>query len=237
MTSKPALHIADVAKALNKATLWEIKTRYLWINETERFYYVKNLHQKACRTCSTIIFLHSTNEISDLWRCCCRCRRQIFNYLIDSLYRGDNHLISNKHEGDNCFIKNAPKILDKSSRLYFVRRNRMGNVQIIFKSVNCLNLHCFCLTNTDAEIVKMKCSSFYLEIFSCHILWLSWCSLVLRFLIVQWLPLHSTTVRSDFRWRPLFLEGKFLSSFLNLNWRVRLPYLELMVYWLLLSIL
>ena len=25
--------------------------------------YVKNLHQEACRTCSTIIFLHSTNQI------------------------------------------------------------------------------------------------------------------------------------------------------------------------------
>ena len=32
--------------------------------------YIKNLQQKACRTCSTIIFLHSTNQIIDLWRCC-----------------------------------------------------------------------------------------------------------------------------------------------------------------------
>ena len=31
--------------------------------------YVKTLHQKACRTCSTIIFLHSINQIIDLWRC------------------------------------------------------------------------------------------------------------------------------------------------------------------------
>ena len=65
----------------------------------------------------------------------------------------------------------------------------MNNVQIIFKCANCLNLHCFALTNTDAfdnlKIVKIKFSSFYLEIFSCHILWLSLCSLVLRFLIVQ----------------------------------------------------
>ena len=27
--------------------------------------YVKTLHQKACRTCSTIILLHSTNQITD----------------------------------------------------------------------------------------------------------------------------------------------------------------------------
>ena len=46
--------------------------------------YVKTLHQKACRMCSTIIFLHSTNQIIDLWRCrCrCRCRRQILNSLF-----------------------------------------------------------------------------------------------------------------------------------------------------------
>ena len=47
----------------------------------------------------------------------------------------------------------------------------MGNVQINFKRVNCLNFHCFALTNTDAKIVKIKFSSFYREIFSCHILW------------------------------------------------------------------
>ena len=63
---------------------------------------------------------------------------------------GYNHLISNKREWNNCFIKNAPKISDKSSQLYFVRRNRMGNVEIIFKCVNCPNLRCFALTNTDA---------------------------------------------------------------------------------------
>ena len=46
--------------------------------------YVKTLHKKACRTCSTIIFLHSTNQIIDLWRCRWRCRRQILNSLIGS---------------------------------------------------------------------------------------------------------------------------------------------------------
>ena len=29
--------------------------------------YVKKLYQKACCTCSTIIFRHSTNQIIDLW--------------------------------------------------------------------------------------------------------------------------------------------------------------------------
>ena len=45
--------------------------------------YVKTLHQKACRTCSTIIFLHSTDQIIDLWRCRWSCRRQILSSLID----------------------------------------------------------------------------------------------------------------------------------------------------------
>ena len=37
-----------------------------------------------------------------------------------------------------------------TSSRFFCEKNRMGNVQIVFKSVNCLNLHCFSLTNTDA---------------------------------------------------------------------------------------
>ena len=49
--------------------------------------YVKTLHQKACRTCNTIIFLHSTNQIIDLWRCRWRCRRQILSSLIDHRWR------------------------------------------------------------------------------------------------------------------------------------------------------
>ena len=41
--------------------------------------YVKNLHQKACRTCSTIIFPQSTNQITHLF--CCRCRRHFSREL------------------------------------------------------------------------------------------------------------------------------------------------------------
>ena len=44
--------------------------------------YVKTMYQKACRTCSTTIFLHSTNQIIDLWRCRWRCSRQILNSLL-----------------------------------------------------------------------------------------------------------------------------------------------------------
>ena len=41
--------------------------------------YLKKLHQKACRTCSMIIFLYSTNHIIDLWRCRCHCHRLFLN--------------------------------------------------------------------------------------------------------------------------------------------------------------
>ena len=44
--------------------------------------YVKTLHQKSCRAWSTIIFPLSTNQIIGLWRCRCRCLRQILNSLF-----------------------------------------------------------------------------------------------------------------------------------------------------------
>ena len=45
----------------------------------------KNCPQATCRTSSTILFPHSTNQIIDLWRCrrCCR-RRFVQNSLIGS---------------------------------------------------------------------------------------------------------------------------------------------------------
>lgn len=48
--------------------------------------YVKNVHQKACRTCSKIIFPYSTNQIIDLWRYRCRCRSvlRFFNIYCKS---------------------------------------------------------------------------------------------------------------------------------------------------------
>ena len=47
--------------------------------------YVKTSHKKACCTCSTIIFLYSTNQINDLWRF--RWRRQIVNSLISRVHK------------------------------------------------------------------------------------------------------------------------------------------------------
>ena len=47
--------------------------------------YVKKLHLKACRMCSTIIFPRSTNQLMNhlnLWRCRCRSRCCFLNSLI-----------------------------------------------------------------------------------------------------------------------------------------------------------
>ena len=48
----------------------------------ENFTSSKKLHQNAYRTCSTIIFPHSTNQINDLWRCRCCCRRHFLRLPI-----------------------------------------------------------------------------------------------------------------------------------------------------------
>ena len=45
---------------------------------------IKNMHQKACHTCSTIIFPHSTNQIIDLLHCRCHCSRHFLNFLVTS---------------------------------------------------------------------------------------------------------------------------------------------------------
>lgn len=44
--------------------------------------YMKKLHQKACPTCSKIIFPPSTKQSIDLWHCCCHCC-----YFLNSLQR------------------------------------------------------------------------------------------------------------------------------------------------------
>ena len=57
-----------------------VRTSYTKISRRRLADYVKKLHQKACRTCSTIIFARSTNQIIDLGRC--RCRGHFLNSLV-----------------------------------------------------------------------------------------------------------------------------------------------------------
>ena len=59
-----------------------VRTPYMKIFLCRLVDYVKKLHQKMCRTCSTIIFLlRSTNQNTDLWRFRGRCRHHVLNSL------------------------------------------------------------------------------------------------------------------------------------------------------------
>ena len=44
------------------------------------------MHQKACRTCSTIIFPLLTNQIISLWRWRCSCRPSFLRLLNDNIF-------------------------------------------------------------------------------------------------------------------------------------------------------
>ena len=59
-----------------------VKTSNMKISRRRLVDYVKSSYQKACRTCSTIIFPHSTNQINDLWRCRRSCGRHFLNSLL-----------------------------------------------------------------------------------------------------------------------------------------------------------
>ena len=59
-----------------------VRTKILKILFRHLADYVNKLDLKACRTCSTIIFPQSTNQIIKLWCCRCRCGRRFLNSLL-----------------------------------------------------------------------------------------------------------------------------------------------------------
>ena len=59
-----------------------VRTSKMKISRRHLADYVKKLHQKACCTSNTIFFLHSTNQIIELWRCRCRCCRYFLKFPI-----------------------------------------------------------------------------------------------------------------------------------------------------------
>ena len=65
-----------------------VKTANLEISRCHLADYVKELNKSACRTCSTIIFPYSTNQIIVFWRRCCCCRRPCFSFLFTPTTRG-----------------------------------------------------------------------------------------------------------------------------------------------------
>ena len=59
-----------------------VRTSNMKISRRHLADYVNKSRQKTCRTCSTLIFPRSANQIIDLWRCRCRCRRHFLKSLI-----------------------------------------------------------------------------------------------------------------------------------------------------------
>ena len=59
-----------------------VKTLNLEISRFHLADYVKELYESACRTCNTITFYHSTNQIIVFWRP--RCRRPCLSSLMES---------------------------------------------------------------------------------------------------------------------------------------------------------
>ena len=59
-----------------------VKTLNLEISRCHLAGYVKELYQSVCRTCSTIIYPHSINQITVFWRCRCCCLRPCLSSLL-----------------------------------------------------------------------------------------------------------------------------------------------------------
>ena len=77
-----------------------IKTLNLEISRCHLARYVTELYKSACRTCSTIIFPHSTNQIIVFWRHHCRWCRPCLSSLIGSLRNHDFN--GNKNVANLC---------------------------------------------------------------------------------------------------------------------------------------
>ena len=58
-----------------------VKTLKLVISRSSFDEYGRELFKNACRTCSTIIWVLLTNNITAFWSCRCRSRRRFLNSL------------------------------------------------------------------------------------------------------------------------------------------------------------
>ena len=79
----------------------------------------QKLHQRACRTCSTILIPHSTNQIIHLWRCrrFCRCR-----FVQNSLTGAAAHASSENAHG-------SPSDIPWLSQLFCACANFLARLQ------------------------------------------------------------------------------------------------------------
>ena len=74
-----------------------VRTSNIKISRRPLADHIKKFHQKACRTWSTVIFPHSTNQIIDLWRCRGRCRRLFLKFPFETLTTALTNTIFNPH--------------------------------------------------------------------------------------------------------------------------------------------
>ena len=81
-TETPADISAVELNIANERFTVVVKTLNLEISRCHLTDHVKELYKSACRTCSTIIFPHSTNQIIVFWRRHCRCRRPCLSSLM-----------------------------------------------------------------------------------------------------------------------------------------------------------
>ena len=87
LTKNPATGLA-LSKSIHRTKDFRLYAQVLikTVNQViSRCCFVENgtdLSIRACRTCSTIIFPHSTNQILSLWRCRCRSRRWCSHSLL-----------------------------------------------------------------------------------------------------------------------------------------------------------
>ena len=125
--------------------------------------YVRKLYQKVCRTCSTIIFPHSTNQIIEWWRC--RCGRRFLNSsLTHFLLRVSNGFLKlhlsflEKIEGNSKFQKNVPlKVILLSSSGTMTIGKLKGLLYRLFK-VDITDQQLYCV---DSKVITANFIPFF----------------------------------------------------------------------------
>ena len=172
--------------------------------------YVKTLHQKACRTCSTIIFLHSTNQIIDLWRCRWRCRRQTLSSLLTQ--EKPFHLVWAS---------------SKTTKMCMAR-SHSNTIQMILLPSHTTRCACLCINSSSAK--RITCCNYTINIFTPHatlkLVTSFYCSVISIITVTCWAS-SSADFFPLFRSPSIFrinlrCKGRIRCWFI---WRVVFPYL------------
>ena len=95
--------------------------------------FVRALCKSACRTCSTIIFAHSTNQIIVFWRPCCRCRGPCLSSLLSSKRRTNLLMLSSSAESGRKLKSN--EIMCKETPISFRSVGKISPNSWIYRSL------------------------------------------------------------------------------------------------------